>query len=71
MSTQPARRTISETPRRLSIERVEVFGVAVPLVGGDTAVRLAPKSQQDAAINNAEAAEKAMGALTAAIRKLP
>jgi len=45
--------------------------LALPLVGGDTAVRLAPKSQQDAAINNAEAAKKAVGALAVAIRKLP
>jgi hypothetical protein len=45
--------------------------LALPLVGGDTAVRLAPKSQQDAAINNAEAAKKAVAALVAAIRKLP
>jgi hypothetical protein len=34
-------------------------------------VRLAPKSQQDEVINNAEAAKKAVGALVAAIRKLP
>ena len=45
--------------------------LALPLVGGDTAARLAPKSQQDAAVNNAEAAKKAVGALAAAIRKLP
>jgi hypothetical protein len=43
----------------------------LPIVGRDAAVRLAPKSQQDAAINNAEAAKKAVGALVAAIRKLP
>ena len=43
----------------------------LPLVGGDTAVRLAPKSQQDAVVNNAEAAKRAVAALTAAIRKLP
>jgi hypothetical protein len=45
--------------------------LAVPVVGGDTAVRLAPKSQQDAVIKNAEAAKLAVGALVAAIRKLP
>ena len=45
--------------------------LAVPIVGGDTAVRLAPKSQQDAVIKNAEAAKRAVGALVAAIRKLP
>jgi hypothetical protein len=43
----------------------------LPIVGRDAAVRLAPKSQQDAAINNAEAAKQAVGALLAAIRKLP
>jgi hypothetical protein len=43
----------------------------LPLVGGDAAVRLAPKSQQDAVVNNAEAAKKAVAALVAAIRKLP
>ena len=43
----------------------------LPLVGGDTAVRLAPKSQQDAVVNNAEAAKRAVAALTAAIRNLP
>jgi hypothetical protein len=45
--------------------------LALPLVGGDAAVRLAPKSQQDAVINNAEGAKRAVGALLAAIRKLP
>ena len=45
--------------------------LALPIVGGDAAVRLAPKSQQDAVINNAEAAKRAVGALLAAIRKLP
>ena len=43
----------------------------LPIVGRDPALRLAPKSQQDAAINNAEAAKKAVGELVAAIRKLP
>jgi len=33
MSAQVAPRRISETPPKLAIERVEVFGVAVPLVG--------------------------------------
>jgi hypothetical protein len=45
--------------------------LALPIVGGDAAVRLAPKSQQDAVIRNAEAAKRAVGALLAAIRKLP
>ena len=43
----------------------------LPIVGRDAAVRLAPKSQQDEVINNAEAAKKAVGELAAAIRKLP
>ena len=43
----------------------------LPIVGRDAAVRLAPKSQQDEVINNAEAAKKAVGELVAAIRKLP
>jgi hypothetical protein len=45
--------------------------LALPVVGGDAAVRLAPKSQQDAVINNAEAAKNAVGTLATAIRKLP
>ena len=45
--------------------------LALPVVGGDAAVRLAPKSQQDAVVNNAEGAKRAVGALLAAIRKLP
>ena len=43
----------------------------LPIVGRDAAVRLAPKSQQDAAVKNAEAAKGAVGELVAAIRKLP
>ena len=43
----------------------------LPIVGRDAAVRLAPKSQQDAAFKNAEAAKRAVGELVAAIRKLP
>jgi hypothetical protein len=43
----------------------------LPFVGRDAAVRLAPRSEQDAIINNAEAAKRAVGALVAAIRKLP
>jgi hypothetical protein len=45
--------------------------LALPVVGGDAAVRLAPKSQQDSVVNNAEEAKRAVGALLAAIRKLP
>jgi hypothetical protein len=43
----------------------------LPIVGRDAAVRLAPKSQQDTAVKNAEAAKRAVGELVAAIRKLP
>jgi hypothetical protein len=43
----------------------------LPIVGRDAAVRLAPKSQQESVINNAEAARRAVGELVAAIRKLP
>jgi hypothetical protein len=43
----------------------------LPIVGRDAAVRLAPKSEQDAIVNNAETAKRAVGALVAAIRKLP
>jgi hypothetical protein len=43
----------------------------LPIVGRDAAVRLAPKSQKDASINNAEAAKRAVSELLAAIRKLP
>ena len=43
----------------------------LPVVGRDPAVRLAPKTQQDAAVNNAEAAKRAVGELVTAIRKLP
>jgi len=43
----------------------------LPIGGRDAAVRLAPKSQQEDAINHAEAAKRAVGELVAAIRKLP
>jgi hypothetical protein len=43
----------------------------LPIVGRDPAVRLAPKSQQDAAVKNAEAAKRAVSELVAAIRKVP
>ena len=42
----------------------------LPIVGRDAAVRLAPKSQQDAVIKNAEEAKRAVGELVAATRKL-
>jgi hypothetical protein len=43
----------------------------LPIVGRDATVRLAPKSQQDAVVKNAEAAKRAVSELVAAIRKLP
>ena len=43
----------------------------LPFIGRDPAVRLAPKSQQDGVIKNAEAAKRAVGEMVAAIRKLP
>jgi hypothetical protein len=43
----------------------------LPVVGGETAMRLAPNSQQVAVIKNAEEVKQAVGALVAAIRKLP
>ena len=44
---------------------------SLPFMGRDAAVRLAPKSQQDAAINHAEAAKRAVGELVKAIRTFP
>ena len=57
-------------PVKEDIETLKT-ALGLPLVGGDTAVRLAPKSQQDAVIKNAEDAKAAVAALAAAIRKLP
>jgi hypothetical protein len=65
---EPAKKT--RDPVKEDIETLKSV-LALPLVGGDAAVRLAPKSQQDAVVNNAEAAKRAVGALLAAIRKLP
>src|SRR5260370_34303223 len=61
MSTQPARRTIPEAPRRLLIERVEVFGVAVPLVGGGFKNAYATKTVQKSAVVRVTAAGGAGG----------
>ena len=44
---------------------------SLPFMGRDAAVRLAPKSQQDAAINHAEAAKRAVGELVKVIRTFP
>src|SRR3977135_1651456 len=61
MSTQPARRTIPEAPRRLWIEGVEVFGVAVPLVGGWFKNAYATKTVQKSAVVRVTAAGGAIG----------
>src|SRR2546427_11755176 len=50
MSTRLARRLIPETQRRLAIERVEVFGVAVPLVGGGFKNAYVTKTVQKSAV---------------------
>lgn len=57
-------------PVKADIETLKTV-IALPVVGGDTAVRLAPQSQQDAVLKNAEEAKVAVGALVAAIQKLP
>src|SRR3981081_3940786 len=49
MKTQIARHRIPDTQLRLSIERVEVFGVAVPLVGGGFKNAYGPKTVQKSA----------------------
>src|SRR3979490_1404430 len=61
MSTQPARRTIPEAPRRLSIERVEVFGVAVPLAGGGFKNAYVTKTVQKSAVVRVTAGGGAVG----------
>lgn len=61
MSTRPARRTIPEALRRLLIERVEVFGVAVPLVAGGFKNAYLTKTVQKSAIVRVTAAGGAVG----------
>src|SRR3982075_3067177 len=61
MSTRLARRLIPETQRRLSIERVEVFGVAVPLVGGGFKNAYVTKTVQKSAVVRVTAAGGAVG----------
>jgi L-alanine-DL-glutamate epimerase-like enolase superfamily enzyme len=61
MSTQSARRSSPEAPRRLTIERVEVFGVAVPLVGGGFKNAYLTKTVQKSAIVRVSAAGGAVG----------
>jgi len=61
MSPQPVRRTIAEAPRGLSIERVEVFGVAVPLVAGGFKNAYVTKTVQKSAVVRVSAAGGAVG----------
>ena len=61
MSTQVAPRRISETQPKLVIERVEVFGVAVPLVGGGFKNAYATKTVQKSAVVRVTAAGGAVG----------
>src|SRR4030081_1721787 len=50
MSPQAGPRRISEPRPKLAIERVEVFGVAVPLVGGGFKNAYATKTVQKSAV---------------------
>jgi muconate cycloisomerase len=61
MSTQRAPRSSPEAPRRFTIERVEVFGVAVPLVGGGFKNAYLTKTVQKSAIVRVSAAGGAVG----------
>src|SRR5216683_7772325 len=61
MSARLARRLIPETQRRLPIERVEVFGVAVPLVGGGFKNAYLTKTVQTSVIVRITAAGGAVG----------
>src|SRR6266852_4188501 len=61
MSARLARRLIPETQRRLAIERVEVFGVAVPLVGGGFKNAYVTKTVQKSAVVRVTAAGGAIG----------
>src|SRR6267378_3936411 len=61
MKTQIARHRIPDTQLRLSIERVEVFGVAVPLVGGGFKNAYVTKTVQKSAVVRVTAAGGALG----------
>src|SRR5882762_10202590 len=61
MKTQIARHRIPDTQLRLSIERVEVFGVAVPLVGGGFKNAHSTKTVQKSAVVRVTAAGGALG----------
>ena len=61
MKTQIARHPIPDTQLRLSLERVEVFGVAVPLVGGGFKNAYLTKTVQKSAIVRVTATGGAVG----------
>ena len=61
MSPQAGLRRISETRPRLAIERVEVFGVAVPLVGGGFKNAYVTKTVQKSAVVRVTATGGAVG----------
>jgi muconate cycloisomerase len=61
MKTQIARHRIPDTQLRLSIERVEVFGVAVPLVGGGFKNAYVTKTEQKSAVVRVTAAGGVVG----------
>jgi L-alanine-DL-glutamate epimerase-like enolase superfamily enzyme len=61
MRIQSARRPVAEIRPRLSIERVEVFGVAVPLVGGGFKNAYLTKTVQKSAVVRLTAAGEAVG----------
>src|SRR2546428_11694288 len=61
MSTQVVPRRISEIRPKLAIERVEVHGVAVPLVGGGFKNAYVTKTVQKSAIVRVFAVDGAVG----------
>src|SRR5437879_12879078 len=61
MNTQIARRPIPDAQLRLSIERVEVHGVAVPLVGGGFKNAYVTKTVQKSAIVRVFAVDGTVG----------
>ena len=61
MSTPFARQRVLESRERLAIERVEVFGVAVPLVGGGFKNAYLTKTVQKSAVVRITAGGGAMG----------
>src|SRR5258706_13544900 len=61
MSAQVAQRRISESRLKLAIERVEVFGVAVPLAGGGFKNAYVTKTVQKSAVVRVTAGGGAVG----------